>query len=769
MRKFLCVVLSVLMITTVFPLIVFAADSADFAVKKVETDKNAQIVLSVNGNGKYTFESAFYYTGGWDINITATGKATQNINGEQQVAVKLDRDKTPNPYYAKTVIKDKTGKEVNTVYNGNCGVWTDWYLVDGTLTVHGEGEMRKCGFMQEDLASWYSVKDEIEKVVIENGITKIGECSFIECENLKHIEIGHTVVEIKSMAFYNCPNLEKVVIPSSIKQLGSEILGPDGVEKLYFTGSELEWKTIAMDRPADYENTEVVFDYKDAEIPDDTVGDDYELNKDIKWSVTNGVLTVSGKGDIEYVNPQIGGQPWDAYKDKITTVIIEEGITSICQNAFAPMPNLAKIEIANTVKSIGEFAFNHAGKITEVTIPESVEFIDGNAFGNCENLKKITVDSNNKYYSNDENGALYNKDKSVLIAVPAGIEAFDYKVQDTVKTIGKHAFYMCNNFTGITLPDGLLKIEEYGFAACHNLLKISVPESVEYIGQSAFDQCYALQNAEINCKITELAESIFTSCRKLKNINIPSSVKTIGMLAFYGCNNLQSITIPEGVERIEPFAFDSCHALESIEIPDGVAFIGENAFNWCSQLKEVYIPATVKEIGRKGFDNCTELKTIYYDGNEEQFKQIDMKENSFNNLSEKEIIYNAICVEEILFTLDDEKAVVNLVDKVTPDMFFKSYGSEAEIYDGDGEKIVNGFIGTGSKIKIGEKEYAVKVMMDIDGNGRITALDARFALRAGAGLDKLEGIYFDAADVNSDGFVRASDARLTLRKSAGLD
>ncbi len=768
MKKSLCVALAFLMLVAVMPLNVYAADEIE--IEKIETSKDAQVILTVKGNGEYTFECDYYYTGITDISISASGKKTLTLENElQEVYVKLNRNTAPEPYFVKTVVKDSTGKEIKTVYNGYCGMWVNWYLIDGTLTVHGEGEMRKCGFLQEDLPSWYSVKDEIEKVVIENGVTRIGECSFIECANLKHVEIGHTVIAVDGMAFYNCPSLEKVVIPSSVKQLGSEVFGPDGIEKLYFTGSESDWQSISMAKKNDYETTEIVFGYEDAELPGDAVGADYEFNKELKWSFANGVLTLSGNGDMVYISPQIDSQPWAAYYDKITTVIIEEGVTSICKNAFSAMPNLAKIEIANTVKSIGEFAFNHAEKLTEVTIPESVEFIDGNVFGNCENLKKINVDAANKNYASGTDGALYSKDKSVLIAVPAGIETFDYKVQDTVKTIGKYAFDMCNNFTGITLPEGLLKIEDYGFAACHKLLKIEIPESVEYIGQSTFSDCYDLQNVEMNCKITQICDYTFQNCNSLKNVNIPSSVRGIGVSAFSSCFVLQNITIPKSMERIEQYAFFSCLTLESVEIPEGVTFIGSNAFAGCNNIKNVYIPSTVKEIDTQAFYFCMELKTIFYGGNEEQFKQIDIKENSFNNLSEKEIIYNIIGVEEILFTLDDEKAVVNLVDKVTPDMFFKSYGSETQIVNADGEKIVNGFIGTGSKIKIGEKEYIVKVMMDVDGNGRITALDARFALRAGAGLDKPEGIYFEAADVNSDGYVRASDARLILRKAAGLD
>ena len=57
---------------------------------------------------------------------------------------------------------------------------------------------------------------------------------------------------------------------------------------------------------------------------------------------------------------------------------------------------------------------------------------------------------------------------------------------------------------------------------------------------------------------------------------------------------------------------------------------------------------------------------------------------------------------------------------------------------------------------------------DIDGDGKVRAMDARLALRASASLDKLEGAAFDAADINGDGRITANDARSILRFAAGL-
>ncbi len=67
------------------------------------------------------------------------------------------------------------------------------------------------------------------------------------------------------------------------------------------------------------------------------------------------------------------------------------------------------------------------------------------------------------------------------------------------------------------------------------------------------------------------------------------------------------------------------------------------------------------------------------------------------------------------------------------------------------------------------KEYVTSILMDVDGNGKVTASDARLALRCAAKLDALEGVYAIAADADSDGTIEPSDARVILRNAADLE
>ena len=134
-----------------------------------------------------------------------------------------------------------------------------------------------------------------------------------------------------------------------------------------------------------------------------TAGAAWAVNGDIpgsnlKWDFTNGVLTISGKGDIpDYRNAmyESSPKPWfSAAGDYgIRSIVIEDGVTSIGTRAFINNWSLRSVKISNTVKSIGSHAFRNCSALKEITIPDSVESIMSNAFYRCYTLGKVTIGS----------------------------------------------------------------------------------------------------------------------------------------------------------------------------------------------------------------------------------------------------------------------------------------------------------------------------------------------------------------------------------------
>ena len=149
----------------------------------------------------------------------------------------------------------------------------------------------------------------------------------------------------------------------------------------------------------------------------------------ITWSLSDdGVLTISGKGAMKnYTDKET--KPWQDWNNRIKTVVIEDGVTSIGALAFNHFRSLTGVTISNTVKTIGKGAFFNSG-LKEVVIPDSVTSIGFDGFLSCVSLQKIEVSSGNKNYSSVD-GILYDKNQKKLIACPSG-RSTDVTVPNTV-------------------------------------------------------------------------------------------------------------------------------------------------------------------------------------------------------------------------------------------------------------------------------------------------------------------------------------------------
>lgn len=173
------------------------------------------------------------------------------------------------------------------------------------------------------------------------------------------------------------------------------------------------------------------------------------------WSLVDGVLTISGEGEMEDYGTDSGGgmeiAPWRITADDITEVKIEEGVTSIGEFAFYQC-GFSKIEIPESLDSIGRGAFMECGSLENVELPEGLTSIGTEAFYDCGNLRGITI--------------------------PGG-----------VTTIGVWTFGECVSLESLELSEGLISIEDSAFCGCSNLVSVKIPNSVETIGISAFQGC----------------------------------------------------------------------------------------------------------------------------------------------------------------------------------------------------------------------------------------------------------------------------------------
>ena len=312
-----------------------------------------------------------------------------------------------------------------------------------------------------------------------------------------------------------------------------------------------------------------------------------------EFAEETGTLTISGTGEMtdNFWNTQ-----------NIKAVIIEDGVTTICDDAFNACRALESVIIPNSVIKIGNNAFASCEALTSVTIPNSVTIIGEKAFWNS-GLESVTI-------------------------------------PDSITQIEEMTFASCEHLASVTIPDSVIAIGNYAFNSCKALLSIDIPDSVTAIGKSAFRDS-SLESVSISDNITTIDVDAFeclihvsennanyssqdgilfdktktTLLRFPKNSTItdyiiPDSVTTINDSAFGRCFNLQSVTIPDSVTVINTQAFEYCEALKSVTIPNSVTTIGTGAFYNCSDLQSVTLPDTITTINAQTFDYCLGLKSI---------------------------------------------------------------------------------------------------------------------------------------------------------------
>lgn len=161
----------------------------------------------------------------------------------------------------------------------------------------------------------------------------------------------------------------------------------------------------------------------------------------------------------------------------------------------------------------------------------------------------------------------------------------------------------------ITIPYGVIEIENRAMASSGDINSISIPNTVTKIGDFAFYDCRNLSSIKIPNSVESIGSNAFQWCMSLSTITIPNSVTYLGIYAFYNCNGLSSVVI-SGITTINPYTFQHCHNLSSVTISNTVTTISEGAFAGCDKLSTIVIPNSVSLISNVAFNGCTNLSTI---------------------------------------------------------------------------------------------------------------------------------------------------------------
>ena len=421
----------------------------------------------------------------------------------------------------------------------------------------------------------------LESVMMPDSVLNIGDGAFLECERLRSVTISENLRYITNYMFSGCHSLTSIMIPDSVKGVGS------------FAFEECE-SLSSITIPEQVDEIGLCAFSGCKKLGRIIVSPDNET-----YASQNGVLFNKDKTTLlKYPEGRVA-----------TSYLVPESVTCIATDAIENCTSLKNLVISSNVNTI-----------------------ESGNFRSCLNLENISVASDNCNYA-DENGVLYNNDKTELIKYPSGKIDDVYEIADNVLkispyafseasnllyvelpdsliNIGDSAFLSCVGLETITIPSSIISIEANTFSGCKNLVSVTIPDTVVKIGDSVFYDCTSLEQITIPSSVTEIGEHVFACCTSLTSVTIPDTVTSIGDYAFRGCLNLESITLPKGITMIDRGIFSACRNLTSVAIPDTVTWIRDNAFIYCTSLRSIVIPRSVTDIEEFAFCN-SQLKTIY--------------------------------------------------------------------------------------------------------------------------------------------------------------
>ena len=328
--------------------------------------------------------------------------------------------------------------------SGKCGENLTWTFVEETktLTISGSGAMYTHSNLFQEYPWLYRVYDKTEKVVIEDGVTSIGDGAFNLFSKLTSIEIPNSVTSIGEKAFGSCTSLTSFVLPPSVETIDKEVfydcdnltsLSVDEANPVFDSrgGCNAIIKT---------ENNELVQGCATTVIPDDVtrIGN-------CAFRGCSGLTSITIPQGIKSIGTEAF---WGC--SHLTSIEIPSSMNGIGEAVFSGCSNMVSVTLPNTITSIGAYAFMECSSLTSIEIPSSVTFINLYAFAHCSSLTSVEIPGN-------------------------------------VKELAQGAFQQCKGLQTVKIADGATTMKHNVFKDCTNLTDLyCYSEQAPLAEESAF-------------------------------------------------------------------------------------------------------------------------------------------------------------------------------------------------------------------------------------------------------------------------------------------
>ena len=445
--------------------------------------------------------------------------------------------------------------------------------------------------------------DVVVSIVCPDGVESISACAFRLLENLKRIVFPQNIAMFSGSWLQHCSSIEEIVLPGLLDTITHAVFDNTSLRRLHLGAAVMGVK------PGACEKTQL---------------DEITIDEDNPFIITDGdaLYTHDGTRLIALVRP-------------VESYAVHPGCVSLSKKACMGIMSLKRVELPETLQSIGEFAFSHTG-LESIEIPALVKEIQPKAFYRCENLAEVRLNDGLKSIGD----SAFEDSGLLSLSIPASIEHIGSSITEGSKVVhsGENPTFAISPQSKSLFFDGqggLYRREDDGI----HLVQLIDREETDYrvfegtvfIDEYAFAFHSKIENVVIPEGVREIRRCAFRVCDKLRSVVFPETLEVIGKEAFLD-TSLESLYLPAGFRELSDDALVTAGAhrlgdppaLRSIVVhPDNPTFYvesgllcrrgtnGDCGIVFSDDVAHVVIPQHVESIADHAFNNARNIETIH--------------------------------------------------------------------------------------------------------------------------------------------------------------
>ena len=440
-----------------------------------------------------------------------------------------------------------------------------------TLYLMGSGEIKLVGdnYAAGENPPWNAKKKEIENLVIGEGITGTGTLKiFSSMSSLKNVSFPSTFTKLDQGTFATCTSLERIVLPDTITYMSGAVFSNcNAMTSLIVENRNINTPTSGVWSTSNtIPQNLTVYGYR---YTDDTRATETRLyqyvkyqnehysgtinfvafddpsptagqigNSDTYWRYDPNTTTlfITGKGMIP--GGRSGQYPWQAYADKITNLVIGDGVTGTKDSkALAELSKLSSVTFGKDFATLGAGAFANIQALTQLTLPETITTFGSYPFSGCNGMTELRVECRNIQVA-DVN-SYWNAASSQKLPENLTVYGYRYTVKGGKEETELYKYITNKKNKGITFVDldaeaDLLGDIRWNYDSSAKKLTISGKGAVPAVSGGTAWSRYAseIKEIEIEKGVTSIAAGAFTGMTELKTVTINRTVTNIAAGAF---------------------------------------------------------------------------------------------------------------------------------------------------------------------------------------------------------------------------------------------